>query len=172
MTVIFNCSWWYIYRHRHPRYKVSYLSFFYLDLLIEIVNDFYCEGAAGWHYLQSSKSMSQIQTQLPVPRLWLIYTGIVPKNPYGNVSWTSFTAAISFKPQFFLLNNTSFISCSQNWLYSPRSCQSLRLGCSASRNQSAEPFFSLAPLCQNPTWHTLNYIRSKAENYMPSKVER
>ena len=83
-----------------------------------------------------------------------------------------FTAAISFQPQFFLLNNTSFISCSQNWLYSPRSCQSLRLGCSASRNQSAEPFFSLAPLCQNPSWHTLNYIRSKAENYMPSKVER
>lgn len=73
---------------------------FCTGLIVEVVNDFFFT-AKVWLYditfkLQSSNCMSWSQKQPQVPRIQLIYMGNVPRAPYGDVSWTSFTAAIPF----------------------------------------------------------------------------
>lgn len=97
--------------------------------------------------------------------------GNCSKEPIWQCELNIFYSSDLSQPQFLLLNSTSFISCSQNccrvpvpakacvWDVRPPGTKALNLS-------------SLAPLCQNYPEHTLNYIRSKAENYMPSKVER
>lgn len=59
--VIFNSIRWYIYRYRHQGTR-QVIWAFYPALVTEIINGFYCEGVAIWHYLQrASKQQKHIR---------------------------------------------------------------------------------------------------------------
>ena len=140
---------------------------FYPDLVIEIVNDFYCEVVAIWHYLERAKKQ---QKHVADPNAAPSARNIA--NMHGNGSKKTHMAkwVEHLLQQQFHFNPSSFpqiapllfpvvkLAVQSQILPKPVS------GMCIPRNQSAKPFFSLDCSAKNPSWHTLNYIRSKVEN--------